>query len=150
MTDGNFDADGVVGGQRELHRTQYDRGMLDLRLQLIKMRTDYLNQINTQSTLLASCAATMLGSSELMALDDNDDMERYIAEGLNASYVVSAAFCLAQAGCVSAAVPSSGCSYLFVRQVWVCFGQCRSCVRLWEPVRLFVREVRGCVWDFCR
>ena len=44
--------------------------------------------------------------------------------------------------CVSA-VPSSGCSYLFVRQVWVCFGQCRSCVRLWEPVRLFVREVSG-------
>ena len=35
-------------------------------------------------------------------------------------------------------------------KVWVCFGQCRSCVRLWEPVRLFVREVSGCVWDFCR
>ena len=25
--------------------------------------------------------------------------------------------------------------YLFVRQVWVRFGQCRSCVRLLEPVR---------------
>ena len=32
--------DGVVGGQRELHKTAYDRGMLDLRLQLIKMRTE--------------------------------------------------------------------------------------------------------------
>ena len=31
---------GVLGGQRELHRTAYDRGMLDLRLQLIKMRTE--------------------------------------------------------------------------------------------------------------
>lgn len=33
-------SEGVVGGQRELHRTAYDRGMLDLRLQLIKMRTE--------------------------------------------------------------------------------------------------------------
>ena len=31
--------------------------------------------------------------------------------------------------------PSVFVSYLFVRQVGVCFGQCRSCVRLWEPVR---------------
>ena len=35
----NNDA-GVVGGQQALHRTAYDRGMLDLRLQLIKMRTE--------------------------------------------------------------------------------------------------------------
>ena len=36
---------GVLGGQRELHRTAYDRGMLDLRLQLIKMRTECVLQL---------------------------------------------------------------------------------------------------------
>ena len=57
---------GVVGGNRDLHRTNSERGMLDLRLQLIRMRSDYLNQINTQSTLLAGCAVAMLASNEQM------------------------------------------------------------------------------------
>jgi hypothetical protein len=64
---------GVVGGNRELHRSNYERGMLDLRLQLIKMRSDYLNQINTQSTLLAGCALGMLASGELINMDDGDE-----------------------------------------------------------------------------
>ena len=63
---------GVVGGNRELHRTTYEKGMLDLRLQLTKMRIDYLTQINTQTTFIAGCAVGMLSSQELMALDDVD------------------------------------------------------------------------------
>ena len=63
---------GVVGGNRELHRTTYEKGMLDLRLQLTKMRIDYLTQINTQTTFIAGCAVGMLSSQELMALDDLD------------------------------------------------------------------------------
>lgn len=39
---GGDEPSGVLGGQRELHRTAYDRGMLDLRLQLVKMRTEYV------------------------------------------------------------------------------------------------------------
>jgi len=60
---------GVSGANRELHKSQYDMGMLDLRLQLIRIRSDYLNQINTQSTLLAGCAVGMLASSELLAME---------------------------------------------------------------------------------
>jgi len=60
---------GVSGANRELHKSQYDMGMLDLRLQLIRIRSDYLNQINTQSTLLARCAVGMLASSELLAME---------------------------------------------------------------------------------
>ena len=63
---------GVVGGNRELHRTTYEKGMLDLRLQLTKMRIDYLTQINTQTTFIAGCAVGMLSSQELMSLDDLD------------------------------------------------------------------------------
>ena len=83
---------GLAGGQRELHRTAYDRGMLDLRLQLIKMRTDYLNQINTQATLLAGCAVGMLASGELNALEEETG---YFAWGITGVYVVSATVCLA-------------------------------------------------------
>ena len=46
--------DGVVGNLQQQIRTQYDKGMLELRLQLVRMRTEYLNNINTQSTLLVS------------------------------------------------------------------------------------------------
>lgn len=87
---------GIVGGQRLLNRTQFDRGMLDLRLQLIRMRTEYLNQINTQSTLVASCAVSMLLSSELKAIGDNGDDEGWspLWHWNNAIYVVAASGCL--------------------------------------------------------
>ena len=61
---------GIFANNRNPHRSTYERGMLDLRLQLIKMRTDYLNQINTQATLIAGCAVAMLASGELINLDD--------------------------------------------------------------------------------
>jgi hypothetical protein len=75
-----------------MHRTQYDRGMLDLRLTLIKMRTDYLNQINTQSTLLASCAVAMLGSSELIAMSDTE--RGASSRFLEVMFILGACVCL--------------------------------------------------------
>ena len=52
----------------------------------------YLNQINTQSTLLASCATAMLASSELNAMEDE---QGYFAWPLNGMYVMSTTLCLA-------------------------------------------------------
>jgi len=36
----NVPAGGVVGGNRELHRSNYERGMLDLRLQLTRIEAN--------------------------------------------------------------------------------------------------------------
>ena len=55
LGNGKEGIDGVVGGQRELHKTAYDRGMLDLRLQLIKMRTECVTKYSS-SDLLQSFA----------------------------------------------------------------------------------------------
>ena len=66
---------GVAGANRELHKSTYDMGMLDLRLQLIRIRSDYLNQINTQSTLLAGCAVGMLASGELQAMEATEGFD---------------------------------------------------------------------------
>ena len=52
----------------------------------------YLNQINTQSTLLASCATAMLASSELNAMEDE---KGFFAWPLNGLYVMSTTLCLA-------------------------------------------------------
>lgn len=84
--------DGVVGNLQQQIRTQYDKGMLELRLQLVRMRTEYLNNINTQSTLIASCAIGMLASGEIQAVAD-------AGRGLwswffNILYVTAASFCL--------------------------------------------------------
>ena len=84
--------DGVVDNLRQQIRTQYDKGMLELRLQLVRMRTEYLNNINTQSTLLASCAVAMLSSGEIQAVAD---MERGLWSWIfNILYVGAASFCL--------------------------------------------------------
>ena len=97
--------DGIVGNLQEQIRTQYDKGMLELRLQLVRMRTEYLNNINTQSTLLAACSVAMLGSSELQAftevgnrrrpVDEYDRIEMDLWSWIFAvQYVVSGATCL--------------------------------------------------------
>ena len=93
---------GVVGGNRELHRSTYEKGMLDLRLQLTRMRLDYLNQINTQSTFIAGCAVGMLASGELLALDDHDGVgnmddggwEWWWVKAFNYVYTTSSSLCL--------------------------------------------------------
>lgn len=96
----NVPAGGVVGGNRELHRSNYERGMLDLRLQLTRMRGEYLNQMNTQSTLLASCAVAMLNSGELVRLD-GEDAEMFTSltwwwlKLCNYVYTISSVLCLA-------------------------------------------------------
>ena len=53
----------------------------------------YLNQINTQSTLLASCATAMLSAGELDAMDNEPD--GIIHFMLNAIYVAATTMCLA-------------------------------------------------------
>ena len=84
--------DGVVGNLQQQIRTQYDKGMLELRLQLVRMRTEYLNNINTQSTLIASCAVAMLSSGEIQAVSQ---MDRGLWSWFfNMTYMSSACFCL--------------------------------------------------------
>ena len=72
---------------------------------LVRMRTEYLNNINTQSTLLAACSVAMLGSSELQAftevgnrrrpVDEYDRIEMDLWSWIFAvQYVVSGATCL--------------------------------------------------------
>ena len=91
---------GVLGGNRELHKNTFERGMLDLRLQLVRFRTDYLNQINTQSTFIAGCAVAMLSSGELVVLDDGADadwtsLHWWWMKVFNYMYTGSACVCLA-------------------------------------------------------
>jgi len=92
---------GVVGGNRELHVSNYARGMLDLRLQISRLRIEYLNQMNTQSTLLAGCGVAMLNSGELTNLDDKAEWDDYSIlsyawiKFFNYLYSASAAVCLA-------------------------------------------------------
>ena len=92
---------GVVGGNRELHESHYARGMLDLRLHLSRLRIEYLNQMNTQSTLLAGCGVAMLNSGELTNLDDKAEWDDYSIlsyawiKFFNYLYSASAAVCLA-------------------------------------------------------
>lgn len=74
--------------------------MLDLRLQLTRMRGEYLNQMNTQSTLLAGCAVAMLNSGELRSLDDGDDVlllsvSWWWLKICNYAYTTSTVVCLA-------------------------------------------------------
>ena len=86
---------------KEVHNANYDRGMLVLRLQLIKMRTDYLNQLNTQATLLASCAVTMLGSGNINLLWNvfTDGLAHTFDEmfrtGTEAVYILATCTCFA-------------------------------------------------------
>ena len=53
----------------------------------------YLNQINTQSTLLASCATAMLGAGELNAMED--EVDNIFRWPLNATYILGTVSCLA-------------------------------------------------------
>ena len=68
--DRNAKDSGIVGNLQEQIRTEFDKGMLELRLQLVRMRTEYLNNINTQAMLLGSIAVAMLSQSELISFDD--------------------------------------------------------------------------------
>ena len=43
--DRNAKDSGIVGNLQEQIRTEFDKGMLELRLQLVRMRTEYLNNI---------------------------------------------------------------------------------------------------------
>ena len=92
---------GVVGGNRELHESNFARGMLDLRLQISRLRIEYLNHMNTQSTLLAGCGVAMLNSGELTNLDDKAEWDDYSIlsyawiKFFNYLYSASAAVCLA-------------------------------------------------------
>jgi ABC-type amino acid transport substrate-binding protein len=75
--------------------------MLDLRLQISRLRIEYLNQMNTQSTLLAGCGVAMLNSGELTNLDDKAEWDDYSIlsyawiKFFNYLYSASAAVCLA-------------------------------------------------------
>ena len=44
--------------------------MMDLRLQLLSMRADYLNQLNTQATLVGGAAIGLLSSGELTVVNE--------------------------------------------------------------------------------
>ena len=57
----------------------------------------YLNQINTQSTLLAGCATGMLASGELNAMEDDGmhDGAGIFTMPLNGLYIMSTTVCLA-------------------------------------------------------
>ena len=83
---------GIVGNLQEQIRTQFDKGMLELRLQLVRMRTEYLNNINTQSMLLATVAVAMLSTSELQSFGGIHDSWWHTA--FQVIYVVGAATCL--------------------------------------------------------
>ena len=54
--------------------------------------SSYLNQINTQATLLAGCAVGMIGSGELNALEDEVG---FFAWPINGVYVTASTICLA-------------------------------------------------------
>ena len=84
---------GIVGNLKEQIRTQYDKGMLELRLQLVRMRTDYLNNINVQAALLASCSAAMLGSSELLSFEEGG-RSGWWSQACSSLYVAGAGLCL--------------------------------------------------------
>lgn len=83
---------GLVAAEKEFQRKYYDRGVLDLRLQLVRLRSDYLNQVNTQATLVAGGAVGMLSSSELQTMDQDAHLYYKV---LDYVYVLSASVCLA-------------------------------------------------------
>ena len=63
---------GLYFAIRELHSYSKRRGMLELRLRVLSFITDYLNQVNTQAMLVAGCAMSLLISSELTEVEQNE------------------------------------------------------------------------------
>ena len=90
--DRNAKDSGIVGNLQEQIRTEFDKGMLELRLQLVRMRTEYLNNINTQAMLLGSIAVAMLSQSELISFDDT--IETWWSLIFGALYTLCAGICL--------------------------------------------------------
>ena len=58
-------ATGLKMQEAKMHQLTYARETLELLIQLMGMRVDYLNQLNTQSTLVAGSIVGMLTFSEL-------------------------------------------------------------------------------------
>ena len=61
---------GVLKAQEAQNEQTFTANMMDLRLQLLSMRADYLNQLNTQATLVGGAAIGLLSSGELTAVNE--------------------------------------------------------------------------------
>ena len=61
---------GVLKAQEAQNEQTFTANMMDLRLQLLSMRADYLNQLNTQATLVGGAAIGLLSSGELTVVNE--------------------------------------------------------------------------------
>ena len=61
---------GVLKAQEAQNEQTFTANMMDLRLQLLSMRADYLNQLNTQATLVGGAAIGLLSSGELDVVNE--------------------------------------------------------------------------------
>ena len=61
---------GVLKAQEAQNEQTFTANMMNLRLQLLSMRADYLNQLNTQATLVGGAAIGLLSSGELDVVNE--------------------------------------------------------------------------------
>jgi len=64
---------GLISGERSMWDANKERGTLELRHKEILARIDILNQLNTQSMLVAGCAVASLGGESLQVVDDETE-----------------------------------------------------------------------------
>jgi hypothetical protein len=67
--DGAITAGGMISGERSMWDANIERGTLELRHKEILARIDILNQLNTQSMLIAGCAVQALGGESLQVVE---------------------------------------------------------------------------------
>lgn len=72
---------GLAGAEQKLVNLNLNAGQLSVQRQILQLRVDFLNQLNTQTMLIAGSAASMLGSLELEAMvrEEHDETLRHMA-----------------------------------------------------------------------
>ncbi len=61
---------GLEEGNRKLYELKREEGLLQLRMQLLKLRQETLNNMNTQAALVAGCAVGLLSSGEVQVMEE--------------------------------------------------------------------------------
>lgn len=83
---------GLISGERSMWDANKERGTLELRHKEILARVDILNQLNTQSMLVAGCAVASLGGESLQVVDD--ETETLLGPVLGALFATTTAITL--------------------------------------------------------